>query len=574
MASRKTEFGVVYDLTDLKASNDSTPTSTTNSSFCDINLLKQDEKEVDIITLEHNLSVLNGSKTTFKPQEQRFAYMSNKMSGADGTFASTPSIDVNFETYHSSFALTLRFVGYHPLKMRVTWWQDTSKLYTKVYTVTGDLFVVPTDIQLYNRIKFEFLETVPHSFVRVEFIKYGAVVLWDKLKIKDGKMTQDLSRVSDRLVINTLSFSLLDTKEQINFANAEGLQNYFQRNQPIYPYEIVNGEKTNLGTFFLDKFSMQGADVKMSCVSYAGLLNDKQFNEGAVYNGTKAGEVLESIFTQAGIKAFKIDEETANQPLYGTLKPQSCREALKSVLFACHSIIDASDSDRISIRKSSTIVKSKISRDIKFSTTIEKNPYISGININYPILSLEDKESEVAKGIYEEGTHKIIFSEPYTQLQIENGTIIKSAPYYVEFTSETDAEVKITGVKYVSTQNTVTAERPYIDPGQTENLKTFTTTLCNGKTARLLANKLLDYYTKNTLTLKIQHLATDTELNDVRLVEGAKKNDGRYLAWFTKRSIDLSGGFIDNAEMVGYFDDNDLFNFCGDDLYAPDNELV
>ena len=320
----------------------------------------------------------------------------------------------------------------------------------------------------------------------------------------------------------------------------------------------------------------------MSCVSKIGLLDTAQFNDGLIYNGIKAGVLLEQLFDIAGFENYDIDNETYNQLLYGTLTPQSVRNAITSVLFACDSVIDTTDVETVRVSKLSTAIASDITRHWKISTKVTKEAYISGIEIKYTTYKLEINYDEqgvhqpvsITKGTYGVGTHKIMFNEAYENVEITGGTILKIMPYYAEIRVDTEGEVELLGDKYVTTNNSIVRERPYLDPGEVESIKSFNTTLCNSKTATILADKLLEYYGHFRLKLNIKHIASDSLMNNLRLVENAVPEYNNYLARFTKRTFDLTSGFIDTAELVGNFDTQNFNYFSGDELIADSNIII
>jgi hypothetical protein len=55
-----------------------------------------------------------------------------------------------------------------------------------------------------------------------------------------------------------------------------------------------------------------------------------------------------------------------------------------------------------------------------------------------------------------------------------------------------------------------------------------------------------------------------------KIVENANPQYENYLAMFTKRNFDLTGGFIDNATLVGYQNLRDYY-YAGIELYAGED---
>ena len=576
--TRETQFGVTYDLSDTTALEDAEFTSSSNSSFADLTNLQTGQKSAKIITLaEPNLIALDGTWIAQGTNTATgdVAYFSSDYSDENGEFSTNPTIDIAFNEYHSSFALTIGFLPDYPLQMRVVWYRDSSILYDNTYDVDSLTYVISQDVQVYNRIVLEFVKTRPYRYVKIDSIKFGVVLNWDETNIKSGRLVQELNRVGDKLSINTLSFEVIDVSNNLNFGNTSGMHNYYQRHQVIQPYEIIDGETIDLGKFYLDKFSTENNLGKMSAVSAVGLLDEVQFDEGQVYNGTLAKTVIDKIFEVAEIDDYEIDSVTANQKLYGTIAPKTCREALREVLFACHSIIDSTEEDKIKIAKQSEVILAPITRATKFSTRATSTTYISDIQVKYNLYTLNSQAEEILSDIYNAGKYRVMLDAPYTNFVISGGTIVKSSTYYVIFRVANDnTTVSIVGMKYEYVTNAIKRSRPYIDPGKVKYIKTFTTTLCNEETATELIDSLFEYYTNSTIQANVKHLATEISMNNNRLVENPIQGLRDYLGIFTKRTFDLTGGFIDTAELVGYFNLQDDYMFAGEGLYGNDNFLI
>lgn len=567
---RLTNFGVLYDLTDVTANEDSTAVTSANKDFADITMLNQNISTNNYSSIENNYFILDGTKPEFPDNPTTVVFFNSVSSDENGEFDVNPVINISFDLYHSSFGLTFYFDDTHPLEAIITWKNNQTILYRETVSIDSNTFVVYRDVQLYNNITVEFTKTFPNHYIKLQSIKYGIEVLWDERNVKTASLVQEMNTVGDKLSVNTLSFDVIDVNDQMNPGNASGMHNYYQKNQVLYPYEMLNGEKLKLGKFFLSKFSNSTNLGKMSAVSYVGLLDATTYDRGQIYNGALAGDVLTDIFQTANIHEFEIDEITYNQSLYGTIKPNTCRNALQNILFACGSIVDNTVDNIIKITKPSKIIRNTITRSMKFNTSVTKNDYYSTIEIQYSQYSVssEQEESEILTGHYEAGIHKIAFSQPYASVTLDVGTILEFRPYYVVFELEEDSDITLTGITYVEVTNKVAQSRSYLDPGEVANTKSFTTTLCNFDTARQRARELLEYYKTNNITIQFQSFAEDVEMNDGRIVENPKVGLSSYIGHYTSRNFNLTGGFVDTVKLMGYFDTGDYQYFGPAELFA------
>lgn len=576
MADRYTEFHVTYDMSDITALKDSTPTTDDNKSFADISKIKSIIETPGQMTLEHNYCVLDGSQEEFDDIPTTLAFFTSQMSDENGEFDDIPTIDVSFTEMHSSAGLTVNFIDDYPLQMRATWYQDNIVIYSDIYDIDANNYIIKKPVLNYNALKFEFLKALPYRYVKINFIRYGILINWTENELKEGNVLFESDLISNMLSNNTLSFQVVDTEDTTNPGNVTGLHNYFQKTQIMYPYEIVNGNRINLGKFFLKDYSYSKNLCKINAVSYMGLFETTQYINGGVYYGTKAGIILDDIFSVLEIEDYTIDDDTYNTLLYGALPPTNCKQALQQILFACNSIIDTTNLLNIRILKGAESIAGTISKNLKFSTKVKKLDYVSGVSIKYKNYALNDTDAkkEVVKDPYNAGTYTVSFSEPHSDYEITNGTIEDSSSFYVTFTVDSDnTEVVIVAYGYDTVDNEETVNRPYIEGGEGENIKSFNTTLCNATTAKNLAKKLLTYY-ENRLEIEVKHLIHSANMNEKWIIQNSTSNMENYIGLFTRRSINLTGGFIDNAKFVGFFDTIDYNYFMDNELIMDDEVII
>lgn len=604
MNDRFTEFEVEYDLSDVTALEDSTPVSSFNKSFADISKLKKFTDYPDYMTFEHNYSVLDGTKPEFEDDPDNVAFFNTvKSNFITGDYDTPPTISLNFTERHSSFALMLYFVGDNsPLTARITWYEEDLVIYRNVFEITPykGAYIIRRPVQNYTHIDIEFLSSVPDRYVKLWYIRYGCIMLWDELNVKSAKLLQENDLISDKISINKLNYEIVDVDDDTDPSNPTGIHNYFQRTQIMYGYEICGENRLPLGRYFLDKYSYKNNLCKISATDHAGLWDTIQFSTGRFYNGITAGDLLDEIFAVAKVEKYEIDEVTAEQLLYGTLPPMSVRKALREVLFACQSVLDTTDEENIIIYKTSEAMSDTITRGQKFSTEVTKTKYISGVEVKYSSyeLSMQEEEqesldendnpvtetvlvpvrSEVSKSNYQAGIHLITFGDPHTNYELSDGTIISSGLYFIEFELDEEGEVIITAEMYTKLTESIRVDRPYIEAGEGENVVSFSSYLCNAKTAKQVAEKILDYYSMR-LEAKVQWETTNNNMDNKHLVENPKSGLNNIIGYYTSRNIDLSGGFIDTAKFIGYFDLSNYYYYGRRqqeqvELYTDENEVI
>lgn len=552
----KTGFWCEYELKDTTARQDSTLTTTSNQDFGNITRGKDDIVSADYATLEEDYFLLDGSLPEMPDIPPDVVYFSRQLSRADGTFAENPVIVIAFTEKHTSYGLTFCFVGDWPLEMEIRWYDLTGTLMSqKTYVITGNKFFAQNQVENYGRLEIEFTKTKPYRYVKFRYIEYGTDLIFGTggLSVKDAKLIEETDPISDKIAINKLSYKVIDEADEFNTGNWAGMHKVLQPAQKLVAWENVSGAPFLLGKYFLDTSSTESNVTNMSCVDYKGLLDKNNFRAGRVYNGEPAGLVIDEIMTAAGIMEYTVTDEVREIPLYGWLKIQTCRKALREVLFATGAVVDSSRSLTLNIYLQNRKIQSVVKRTRKFSTSVNTEDYISDVSVKFPVYTLANETKQVAKGSYEAaGTYTIDLSSPAVDMTINTGTIIEQSCNYVTFKLMAPAEVIITGKKYEKEDLTVTASVPKVEAGQSRNSKSFTCTVLDAGRAGIIAGKLLDYYALR-LGIQAKFLNEGDCTGTWAEIYNTSRLYGNYAAGIEKMTTDLTGGFISTAELRGYY---------------------
>lgn len=551
----KTEFIVEYNLYDTTALQDARETSGSNAPFADIGKIKEDLPAPAYGTLEHNFFVLDESREEFPHNPKDLVYFSAGQSDADGRFPEEQSVTVQFTKSHTSVGLTLSFLDAYPLELEIYWYDLDGKLKSRMKFFPDALvYFCRHQVEEYGRLRIVFLKALPWHNVKLQHIEYGTSILWNSDTLKSGKLVNAVDPISNRLSTDTLTFDFVDKHDDFNLGNQTGMHKTFQRRQSMTAYERTENGTVPLGTFFLDSSAVTKNICRMTAIDYKGMLANVDFIDGKVYEGDEAGGVIAQIMASAGITDYEVDEETAGTPLYGTLKIQSCQKALREVLFACGSIISTSRQTGVTICKNKKTVRAKISRNRKFETTLQTDPYVSDVSVKYQTWTLEDNVSEIAKGVYPPGTHMIQLTKPAADMTASAGRILKQMPYYVvlEIPARQRSEVTISGRKYVSHEMSALASVGRLKSGEICSSKAFTGTLLSPESAQRAASSILDYYQLQQI-INTKYLAGTERAGDWAEIENPIKKHGNFISAIESLTTDLAGGFISTAKCRGYY---------------------
>lgn len=605
----RTECLVDYELYDTTALDDAEESSSSNSDFANIELIKSNVAAPSYMTLEHNFSVLDGGMQEFPDEPEDLVYFSSGQAVAgnneeitwntlkseyiwdslidakytwgylqngglheEGTFTDEQSITIDFTENHTSIGLTLYFLDNYPQEIEI-YWYDLFGTQKAAKTFYPDSLIVfcENQVEEYGKLKIAFKKALPYHNVKLQYIEYGTTLTWGKERIKTAQIVNYNDPTSDKIQTDTLTFEIIDENDDFNIGNLNGLHKSFQKKQRMIPYEIVDGAKMTLGAFFLDSNSTTKNLSKISAIDYKGMLANTNFMDGRIYEGEYAGDIIDEIMEAAGISDYEVDDETANTLLYGTLKIQTCQKALREVLFACGSTINTSRITGIKICKSGREVSEKIPRSKKFSTTLQTDHYVSDVNVKYKTWALSSDVTQITKGRYDVGTHTIQLTNPAANMVASTGTIVKQMPYYLilELTEDDDtsAEVVISGQKYNGEELAVLSSIEHIKSGEVRNTKTFTGTLLNFESAKRVADYILDYYQLQQI-IQTKHLSENEKAGDWVEIENTVSSHGNFVAGIESLTLDLAGGFIGTAQCRGYYKLTTYDYYAGSEIYA------
>ena len=555
----KTGFRCIYDLKDTTAIADSTPTTAYNQPFADISQLKENIESANYATLEQDFFLLDGSMEEMPDAPEDIVFFSDTCADENGQFTDDPMIIILFQEQHSSIGLKFYFLDDYPLQMRIKWYDKDGYLTDNVVFEPDALtYFAEHQVKDYMKIEVTFERTKPYRYVKLRYIEYGTEYIFGEggLPVKDGSLVEECQLIPDKIAINKLTFKLIDENDDFNLGNIKGRHQVLQAGQQALCYEKVDGTDILLGKFFLQSFKTDKNVTTMTCTDYKGRLDEYNFREGKVYNGELAGDVIDSIMQAAGIEEYTVTDEVRKCKLYGWLKIQTCRKALREVLFACGAVADDSRSESLNIYRTNRVITSTIARSRKFSTVTTNNDYISDVAVKYPEYTLGAESKQIAKGTYEPGTYTIELSSPVDpqSVEISTGEIIEVKNNYITFTVTgiEAAEVILTGKQYSKEDITVTASVEKVEAGKSRATKSFTCTLLNAQQAAKRASEILDYYNL-TLVIKAKYVSNGEKATQWALVENADRAYGNYVAGIEKLTTDLTGGFLSTAQLRGYY---------------------
>lgn len=567
----KTRFEVIYDLKDTTALRDSIPSTIDNQPFATENFLKQNTVFPDYGTLEQDYFLLDGSLPELPDVPEGISFWSSELSDSEGNFLNNPVLTILFSKNHTSTGLTFHFIGELPLQFQVRWYDLSGNMISlKSFHPDSRDYYARNLVENYGRLEVEFQKARPYRYVKLWGIDYGVIVTWGENDIKTASLVEETDPTSNTLKINKLTFQFVDRANEFNLANSEGLHKALQKKQHIEPYEVVDGERMYLGRYFLTTPSSDKSLAKMEATDYIGLLDDTDFKDGRVYNGEPAGNVLADIFAGTDIP-FEVAEDVAATPLYGWLKIQTRRKALREVLFACGAVAETARRDNVWIYKPTRLIQSDIPRSRKFTTATKQDTYISEVSIKFTEYAEGTEEKELVKETtYPAGLNEVKFNSPVSGLRISSGEVVEAKTNYIIFRLPEEAAVTIYGKQYSKQDITVSSDVGQLKAGENPKSKSFSGTLFNYAQAKVISQAILDYY-QLSLILNIKYLAGQERPGHWAAVENTLVGRGGYAAGLESIKTDLTGGYISTAQLRGYYRYVSEYYYTGTELYTGED---
>ena len=555
----KTKASVKFGLIDVTAKKDSQLSVNDKQDFVDILDLKNDDLEETLYgTCEKNQFALDGSRELMPEELDNMGWWSNQMSYENGYFATPLVLEINFTEPHSSMGLTLIFseAGDYCNKLNIKYYDLKNNLLKDLdFTPDKYKYICKGVVENYGKIIITFYSTNnPYRYLKLYKILYGAEIVFEGDNLMSANILEETDLLSSEISINTLDFKAYSEDDDFNIINPQGFYRLLQQRQKLEATEtFVKEEKVKyMGTFYLDKWANEkDKTMKFKAIDLIGVIDKTDFN-GGMYTNILFADLIEEIFTSAGLESdeYEIQEELKNLTLTGYISICSHREAVQQAVFAIGAVADCSRSEKIKIyrvenaEENNVIEKTNIFQGTK---TIEQNELVTGVEIVSHNYRKGTELEKVYDGTVDEGQTKIVFNEPVHDMTCENAEIVEYNCNYAIINATEETDIIINGYKYKDNLQTYLVEVEELNASQKQNtLKIKSAYLVNKTNAKTVAKRVLDYYQK-TYKTGFDFLLNDEVVSEDVEIEGDFEQ--KLVGHITKLDIDLTGGFIAGIEL-------------------------
>ena len=234
------------------------------------------------------------------------------------------------------------------------------------------------------------------------------------------------------------------------------------------------------------------------------------------------------------------------------------REALQQVAFSVGAVVDDSRSNNIKIYKVRRSLVATINKDRKFTgSKISLRNFVSEVAITIHKYTKGMTEEKLFSGQLHKGRNEVIFKEPCQVTKGVGCTILEKSTNYAIVQVETAQECTINGYKYTDQSSIYTTLIDKMPSGELPNaIKVTDATLVTMDNVGEIARNLLDYYSLRQVS-NIKYLIRDEKVGTWTALQS--QFGETFAGCLEKQTINLTGGFISNAEIVGY--DRELINY-------------
>lgn len=564
---------IVLDLIDVTAKSDSTPAATDILPFADAAQLKRDGLTVPkYATLEDGFFLLDGSFELFPdtPAGVDFGYWSQNMSGSDSSFANPPTLEIGFTKQHTSAGLTLYFLPDFPVLINIQWLTLGGVLISsKDFQPDALDYFCDCAVENFGKIIITFKRTAkPYRYIKLRAVDYGTYLSFSGESVVDAKITEEVDPISNTLSINMANFSLHSPTDDFNLMNPQGVYKLLQQGQKVHIRQRPDAGNIEMGTFRLATWQSADASTgQFTANGSIGELDKTDFKLGRIYVNEPTGNIIDAIMQSAGWTDYTVENTIRSVPLSGWLSISSHRATLQQVAFAAGAIVDDSRGSTIRIYSQPPTYNHLIPRSRKFSGgSVKLLSYISDVSLTAHNYVLKTDAEQIFQGTLAVGQHEIQFDSACAELSITGGTITEQHSNYVIVSVGTDGEVILTGRKYEDHPVIYLQAAEKLPAGASRNtIKFEKATLISAANAPIIAHRLYDYYQLRYQTTA--PIILEQECAGEKVALQHTDGTGYTMDVIEKMDIDLVGGFVANATLIGNGIDIVLAYYSGE-LYA------
>lgn len=353
---------IFFELFDTEAKENSTPTVSNSSSSAGI--LKSEAIDRNAYaTTEHNGFCIDGGMT-FLSSGIPAQIFSDELSGADGTYANPVMVTVTFSETVTTTGVTLYFSDYDIAKqVRIAWYSGPMVLSQKVYYPDTGIYFCKNNVSDYDKLVITLYSSqATQHYLKLCGIDFGHGIEFTADNIIRAEATSTVDMLCDEIAINGIEFTIADVDKIFSASDVNSEYFGVQQNQRIKVKTVINGEETDIGTYYLEELTEKTIKADFKAQDAIGLLDSEEIPE-SYYNMNFSAFCAELLNGYDYI----LSPELADKTIRGYLNNGSKRQALQQACFAVGAVADTFGDGRIKIYTPSERQVKLISNDMIYA---------------------------------------------------------------------------------------------------------------------------------------------------------------------------------------------------------------
>lgn len=354
--TRQTKAEVTFSFVDPEAKGATSIISTPPQSATSKPLqMLDDNRNIlgKVAQFEPNYWKLDGSFLLPRPATEtsaQYGFWTQALSDAGGNIPSQPYIRFYFSEPVSLPGITITFDSASGQYLKdfnlIAYDESLTVLRQENVRNNGNVvFVLAKGVSGVKYVDIVFLKTsTPQRRVRIEEIDWGISIIFSGSSLYKLNLISECDPLSETIPDNEMNLSAHNENGRFNYTDPESFQQYLQKDQLLdYVHSLVEGEEeepVSMGKYALLSWDVNDMEVNLKARLSLSALEQTPFRRYSLTTTTSAGELLETIFEEAGWLDYDIDSYLYSSPAIIPYTGEvDCKEALRLVAFFAGAVV-------------------------------------------------------------------------------------------------------------------------------------------------------------------------------------------------------------------------------------------
>lgn len=350
---RWSNMRVVFELVDIDAAEDATPTATSEAEIS--KLLQTHDRNIEMTnkigTLEQDQILLDGSYSFPDADNGQVGWWSGEISDSNGVLQIPQILEFNFTESQSSVGFMVIFddkADEYASDFKIETFDSLNALLSEDNVVgnTKHQYISELPSDGYKKVRITFNKThKPYRRVRVCEVVFGIIQTFDGGNTTNLKLLYEISPTMESLPSNELSITIENIDRKYNMINPKGIYKFLQEGQGLSA-EIGVGEKNSIERVNMGKFYFTSSTAEDASMTAQIVAHDKVYDlDGSIcrigQDGTwTVSQAVDAVLLDSGLDIIVTIPTIIGDRLISRCIPQdtSHRQALRMIAQAGMSV--------------------------------------------------------------------------------------------------------------------------------------------------------------------------------------------------------------------------------------------